>query len=323
MNQNFTDIVNGVSDGTKDLSINALTVAGNANFNGNTTIGNATSDVCTVTAFVGSNITPGTTNTYDLGITTTNGWRAIYISSSSNTKTTKIQGPASAADTVLTLPLLGGTLGLNMAKNSIQSFASGTGTYTTPAGCVAIKVTMIGSGGAGSGSGSAAAGNGGGGNSSTFGSSLLTAAGGGGGTFVGAGGAGGSATIASPAFGLALGGAPGSSFNGGDLTLKLCGLPGGDSPFGGAGGGGNYNTVGGSGNTNTGGGGGAGGNSGALNSVTGSSGGGGGGLVAWIVGPSATYSYAVGAASTAGTAGTSGLAGGGGASGAIYVEEFY
>ena len=50
VNQNFTDIINGTSDGTKDFSISALTCAGNVTFNGNTTIGNASSDDLTVTA---------------------------------------------------------------------------------------------------------------------------------------------------------------------------------------------------------------------------------------------------------------------------------
>jgi hypothetical protein len=42
-----------------------------------------------------------------------------------------------------------------------------------------------------------------------------------------------------------------------------------------------------------------------------------------ISSPSATYSYAIGAAGTGGTAGTSGFAGGAGASGAIIIEEHY
>jgi hypothetical protein len=42
-----------------------------------------------------------------------------------------------------------------------------------------------------------------------------------------------------------------------------------------------------------------------------------------ITSPSATYSYAIGAAGTAGTAGTSGYAGGNGGSGVVIVEEFY
>jgi len=65
--QNFNDILNGVSDGTKDISVAALTVAGNANFNGNTTLGNATGDTITVTGRIASDVNPSANASYDLG----------------------------------------------------------------------------------------------------------------------------------------------------------------------------------------------------------------------------------------------------------------
>jgi len=34
VNQNFTDLINGLTDATKDLSISAITAAGTATFNG-------------------------------------------------------------------------------------------------------------------------------------------------------------------------------------------------------------------------------------------------------------------------------------------------
>jgi hypothetical protein len=51
--QNFNDILNGVSDGSKDLSINALTVAGTATLNGNIILGNNSADTITVTGTFG------------------------------------------------------------------------------------------------------------------------------------------------------------------------------------------------------------------------------------------------------------------------------
>ncbi len=48
VNQNFTDLINGLTDGTKDLNINALTAAGTATLNGNVIIGNAAGDTVTV-----------------------------------------------------------------------------------------------------------------------------------------------------------------------------------------------------------------------------------------------------------------------------------
>ena len=70
VNTNFTDIINGTSDGTKDFSIAALTVAGAASLNGNVTLGNATGDDITFTGRVASDIDPKTTATYALGATT-------------------------------------------------------------------------------------------------------------------------------------------------------------------------------------------------------------------------------------------------------------
>lgn len=49
VNTNFSDIINALTDGTKSLSIDALTVAGAATFNGNVTLGNASGDTITVT----------------------------------------------------------------------------------------------------------------------------------------------------------------------------------------------------------------------------------------------------------------------------------
>jgi hypothetical protein len=109
VNQNFTDIINGVSDGTKDLSINALTVAGNFTATGTSNqIGNAASDTLTVTAQVSSDVVPATDATYSFG-SATKAWLAIYLSS--NAFQQKLQGSASAAaDTTITLPSATSTL---------------------------------------------------------------------------------------------------------------------------------------------------------------------------------------------------------------------
>jgi hypothetical protein len=76
--QNFNDILNGISDGTKDISVNALTVAGAATLNGNITLGNATSDDLTATGRWASNLDPKTAATYDHG-TSSQTWRAMYL----------------------------------------------------------------------------------------------------------------------------------------------------------------------------------------------------------------------------------------------------
>lgn len=193
-----------------------------------------------------------------------------------------------------------------------QVLTSGTGaTYTTPAGCIRLYVRMVGAGGGGSGSGSAA-GNGSDGTDTTFS------------TFTAGKGVGGAITV---------GGTGGASSNG---TLNLTGAAGGDgqgvnnstgghgasTPFGGGGfGGAAGNVAGKAAPANTGAGGG-GGSQGATASA-GGGGGAGGYLEGAITGPSATYTYTVGASGAGGAAGGSGANGGAGGSGLIVVDEFY
>lgn len=67
---NFQDLINAMTDGTKSFSIDALTVAGAALFNGAVTLGNATGDDVVVTGYLASNLISKTTNTYALGSST-------------------------------------------------------------------------------------------------------------------------------------------------------------------------------------------------------------------------------------------------------------
>src|SRR5882672_10812964 len=85
-------------------------------------------------------------------------------------------------------------IGGSQALYTRQVFASGSGTYTTPANCIAINVRMVGGGGGGGGSGTTSGTAAGAGGNSTFGSSFLTANGGGGGGTAAASTGGGSAS---------------------------------------------------------------------------------------------------------------------------------
>lgn len=85
VNTNFSDIIAGTSDGTKDFSISALTVAGTANFSGavnlngaTTTLGNAITDSIVFTGRVASDIDPITTATYSFGSTSVT-WKDLYL----------------------------------------------------------------------------------------------------------------------------------------------------------------------------------------------------------------------------------------------------
>lgn len=207
---------------------------------------------------------------------------------------------------------------------TVQTFTSGSGTYTLPAAPAPawIRVRMVGGGGGGGGTGTASQAAGGTGGNTTFGS--FTAGGGtggglGSGAGNGTGGAGGAAS-GSPTVGLSGADGGGSIVIGASPSGQPAGGSGGNSAFGG--GGNSYGSAaGGAGKTNSGGGGSGGGG----NSTVYAAGGGGAGayLETFITNPVATYSYGVGAGGTAGTVGTSGLAGGAGGSGAIIVEEYY
>jgi hypothetical protein len=193
-----------------------------------------------------------------------------------------------------------------------QIFTSGSGTYTTPAGCRRIEIRLVGGGGGGSGGTP-----GGSGSSTTFG------------TLTGGFGAGGATN----------GFAPGGSASGGSVNINgssgglgapslagsfgSVGGPGGTSPFGGMGCGG-YNTAGGgSAAANSGSGGGGGGYTSAA--TVGPAGGGasGGYVEAAINAPAATYSYTVGAGGSGAAASGGYSAGGNGGSGIIIVKEYY
>ena len=220
----------------------------------------------------------------------------------------------------LTLPTTTGTLALYGAPQ-VTVYTTGTGTYTTPTNAKYLTVRMVGGGGGGGGSGNAGTGGTGGtGGTTTFGSSLLTVTGGTGGVYGSSGTDGGTATVSSPATAVVAVSGSRSTSGSTNTSFYVGGVAGGCSPFGGQGGGGN-NSAGSAAKDNTG----SGGGSGGTNGTSTSSGGGSGGYVeAIITSPSATYSYAVGAAGTAGTVGTgSAYAGGAGGSGVVIVTAYF
>jgi hypothetical protein len=199
---------------------------------------------------------------------------------------------------------------------------SGSGTYTTPAGCKAIEVTLIGAGGGGGAGGTAASGstNGAGGGATTFGSSFMSAGGGNpGGAYGAAAGDGGTASggdtnhKGSTAF--ATWGAGGGS----NVIQGTAGAPG---PFGGNGYGGWPGANGQNAPANSGGGGGGGGGPSLTNG-----GGGGGGAGALcrklIINPAPSYSYAIGSGGAGGIGAGGASNGAMGGSGLAIIDEYY
>lgn len=215
------------------------------------------------------------------------------------------------------------SVGFGISLPTVQTFLSGSGTYTTPNGVAYIEVEMVGGGGGGGGSGTGSLGSGGSGGSTTFGTSLLTATAGTGGLAIGTGGTGGTGTVNSPAVQIAapVGGIGQAAQVFTSVTnSEPNGGSGASSPFGGAGGGA-LDAIGSAAASNSGSGGGGAGSPSA--GVAGAGGGAGGYVKAIITNPIASYSYAVGVAGSAGAAGTSGFHGGAGGSGVIIVREYY
>ncbi len=125
--QNFNDILNGVTDGTKDLSISALTCAGTATFNGNVNIGNATADDLVITASLAGDIVPKTpSGTYNLG-SATFGFLSLYLAASGDGDTAQIIAAAHAADRAYTVPDCGAAASFVMTQ--LAQTISGTKTF--------------------------------------------------------------------------------------------------------------------------------------------------------------------------------------------------
>lgn len=117
--QNFNDILNGVTDGTKDLSINALTCAGAVTFNGNVTLGNASGDDVTITGSLAASVPVKTQYSFDIGSATA-GLRSIYFGSSDGAaRGTRLIGGTVSADRTVTLPTSAGTLALTFASSQV------------------------------------------------------------------------------------------------------------------------------------------------------------------------------------------------------------
>lgn len=123
VNTNFTDLIAGLSDGTKDINISAFTAGGVSTLNGNTTIGatsaNTLSVVAVATFSSAINITP-TTNQIVLG----------------TTNKTTISATAPAASRTYTIPDAGANADFVMTKGAKTISGDTTFANTLAAGNV-------------------------------------------------------------------------------------------------------------------------------------------------------------------------------------------
>jgi hypothetical protein len=114
------------------------TVTGDLVVQGNTTIGNATSDTLTVTARVVSDVVPSTTNSRDLG-TTTLRWKDLYLAGNANvTGTLTVSGST----------LLGAATvsSLNSVGTVTAATFSGSGASLTNVPAASVNAGTFGSG---------------------------------------------------------------------------------------------------------------------------------------------------------------------------------
>jgi hypothetical protein len=123
VNQNFTDLINSLTDATKSLSIDALTVGGAATLNGAVTLGNASSDDITITGSIAAAIALKTTNVVDLGSSTL-GLKRAYFGNGTNSNTVAVLGGVTTSSYSLTLPVAAGN-----ANDIVQTSGSGTLTF--------------------------------------------------------------------------------------------------------------------------------------------------------------------------------------------------
>lgn len=126
VNQNFTDIINGTSDATKDLSFLNLTTgsSGSANLQGNVTLGSASSKNLVFTGSVASSIPFSANATWNLGAATL-APLSIYLGNS--TFSVRLIAPTLTASWTLTFPTTGGTSG-----QFLKTDGTGVGSWNYP-----------------------------------------------------------------------------------------------------------------------------------------------------------------------------------------------
>jgi len=230
--------------------------------------------------------------------------------SGSNFTIDRFNDAGTFVDTPLTINRATGAVSATIPLPTRQTFFSGSGTYTPPAGCRCIRIRMVGGGGGG---GSFAAGANG--TNTTFGG--LTAGGGSGGGVGNPGGGG------APSGGNILSVVGGNGYVGPLSQASVMhgiGGNGGNSMLG-AGGFGQYGAISAAG-TGYGSGGGGGGANVAGGTLASGAGGGAGAYVEQVQAPG-SFSYSVGAGGNGQAANANYFAGGSGAAGFIIVEEFY
>jgi hypothetical protein len=126
VNTNFTDLVNGLSDGTKSLNMDVGTFAGAVTMNGDVTLGNGSGDDITITGSIAADIAIKSTFVVDLGSSTV-GMSSIYFGADdASANTVRVMGGTMSSSYTLTLPEDGGNSG-----EILQTDGSGVTSWVT------------------------------------------------------------------------------------------------------------------------------------------------------------------------------------------------
>ncbi len=120
---NFQDLLNGYTDGTKDLSISALTCAGTLTANGHVNLGNSSADDLTITASLASTLAIKTNNTYGIGGSTL-GLSGIYLGNGGAGATCRIISASHATTRTYTIPDCSAD-GQFIMNKTVQTFYDG------------------------------------------------------------------------------------------------------------------------------------------------------------------------------------------------------
>jgi hypothetical protein len=127
--QDLNDLLNGITDGTKDLSISALTCAGTATLNGHVNLGNSSADDLTITASLASTLPIKTNTSYDIGGATL-GLRKLYLGNGGAGATCSIVSASHGTTREYTVPDCSAAASFVMTEaaqtlSGVKTFSSG------------------------------------------------------------------------------------------------------------------------------------------------------------------------------------------------------
>ncbi len=142
--QNSNDILNGLSDGTKDINVAAI--AGTSFTNtGNTTLGNAASDTVTINGTIASHLL-FTDNTYDIGASGATRPRNLFLGGNLTVAGNTILGNASGTDTLTVNALSDFGNSITIGRNTTSPVFLEVNNNSLVAGDAYILIDVDGSG---------------------------------------------------------------------------------------------------------------------------------------------------------------------------------